>query len=630
VTVALNTGSRGSGRLLVVFGLVFLLVGAGFGVFGLGASVLDWARMRSWAPAPAEVLAANLERHRSDKSTTYRATATYRYQFQGRSYTSGRVGIGTSADNLGDWHQRQHQRLSDALRRHAPVTVWVNPSDPTEAVANRDLRWGLLGFELIFVVVFGGFGGAIVWFGMRRSRPRPAGVDPWLANPAWAQNRIRSDARTGMWVAWGFALIWNALSAPVVFIIPGELAKGNAPAWVMALFPLVGAGLLLYALRHTLQWRRFGLTPLTLTPFPGSLGGQVAGGLDLRLPFRPGLRAHCTLSCLHVYTTGSGKSRRTHERALWQDQQLAHVEPGSRGTRLSFDFRTPPGLPASEDPSGDYHKWTLQVEAQLPGVDLARSYTIPVFDTGEASEAGRAPPPQQAMPVASLPADIVRIRPAAEGTQFFYPLFRSLSVSMGLLAMGALFTGAGAFLFRMRHDQHMPFFFPYVFGGVGALLLLGGLYSLGNSLTVNASRRGASIRRRVFGLTMERFVAREDVEALESTVGWQTSSGGRTRARYRLKLRDIDGRRITVGDSLPGASAAEAVMAQMRDALGLEAPVSGASAPLPLRESAAAPEPAAAQRRAGRRIRWVVRLVSLAVFAYFAWDFLSQFVKAWH
>lgn len=629
MAVALNTGSGGSGRVLVVFGLVFLLIGVGFGVFGVGASVLDWARMRGWTPAPAQVLAANLERHRSDNGSTYRATATYRYQFQGRSYTSHRVGIGTSADNIGDWHQRQHQRLSDALRRHVPVTVWVDPSNPAEAVADRDLRWGLLGFELIFVVVFGGIGGAIVWFGMRLSRPRPTGVDPWLANPAWAQNRIRSGARTGMWVAWGFALIWNVLSAPVMFVIPGELAKGNTLAWFMAMFPVAGAGLLLYAVRRTLQWRRFGPTPLTLTPFPGSLGGQVGGGLDLRLPFRPGLRAHCTLSCLHVYTTGSGKNRSTHERALWQDQQLAHVEPGSHGTRLSFDFRTPPGLPASEEPSGDYHKWTLQVDAQLPGVDLARSYIIPVFDTGESKNARETPPPIQAMPVTSLPANIVRIRPAAEGTQFFYPLFRSLSVSIGLLAMGALFTGAGAFLFHMRHDQHMPFFFPYAFGGVGILLLLSGLYSLGNSLTVNASRRGVGIRRRVFGLSMERFVAREDVEALESTVGWQTTSGGRTRARYRLKLRSIDGRRITVGDSLPGASAAEAVLARMREALGLKP--EAAQPRHPETQVGTAPsEPTPTQKRVASRVRWMVRLVALGLAAYFAWDFFRQFGNVLH
>ena len=85
-----------------------------------------------------------------------------------------------------------------------------------------------------------------------------------------------------MWAAWAFAIFWNAISAVTPFIAYREVVSNdNYIALVALLFPLVGIGLLIWALRRTFEWRRFGPAPVTLDPFPGSIGGHVGGTVDI-------------------------------------------------------------------------------------------------------------------------------------------------------------------------------------------------------------------------------------------------------------------------------------------------------------------------------------------------------------
>jgi hypothetical protein len=65
---------------------------------------------------------------------------------------------------------------------------------------------------------------------------------------------------------------------------------------------LVGLGLLVWAVRQTLAWRCFGMTLLELDPFPGAIGGDIGGLLELRLPYNPRCPFRITLTCLYVYT----------------------------------------------------------------------------------------------------------------------------------------------------------------------------------------------------------------------------------------------------------------------------------------------------------------------------------------
>ena len=84
--------------------------------------------------------------------------------------------------------------------------------------------------------------------------------------------------------------------------------------------------------------------PVTLDPFPGSIGGHVGGTVDINLPFDQNAKFLLTLTNIHRYVSGSGKNRSRQEKARWQDVIVAHAEPGSKGTRLTFRFDVPEGL----------------------------------------------------------------------------------------------------------------------------------------------------------------------------------------------------------------------------------------------------------------------------------------------
>lgn len=613
---------------LLIVGLLFLAVGIGVGVYGIGAGLVQWQAMQGWRPAEAEVMSTKLQRHRdSDGGVTYEVTCRYRYHYQGKSYIGNRVGISESSDNVGRWHQDWHSRLQAALRRGTPITLWVDPEDPTRAILDRELRWGKLGFQLIFVIIFGGAGATVIWFALRRAPTKiPAPADqPWLANPAWRNGQVRSSAHTVLWTSWGVALFWNVMSSPLVFLVPQEVNDGNRLALIGLLFPVVGVGIIVFAIRKALEWRRFGPTALHLVPFPGVVGGNVGGNLELRLPYRASHKFPVSLTCSHLRTYRSSGKTRSSETAVWQDEAQAKVEPGIRGTRVSFNFRVPPDQPGSEERSENYHKWALHIRSELPGIDLDRKFTVPVYKTGQSADhvpATSAPQPDLAT---TLPEGVVQVSHVSSGTRFHYPLFRQLGAAVGMLLVGAMFCGGVSLMIhQLLGDEGIGAvlaLMAIVFGATSAVIVLGGLYMLGNSLTVDIGRRSVVITRRVFGLPFRRYVDQHDIRAVGIAMGLQTSKGSTTIAYYTVKLLLSDGRKVTVGDSLKGASVAEAVKQRISDAVGLrpDASVSAAAETRPALKDLPPEEKA-------KHVMHTIRIVAIGLAILFTAAFLYEFL----
>jgi hypothetical protein len=86
------------------------------------------------------------------------------------------VSISGSADNIGDYQQRLGRRLANAHERNETVTVYVNAADPADSIIDRELRWGLLGFKSIFVLVFGGIGSGLLIYALLSRSDRKSGL----------------------------------------------------------------------------------------------------------------------------------------------------------------------------------------------------------------------------------------------------------------------------------------------------------------------------------------------------------------------------------------------------------------------------------------------------------------------
>ncbi|MEH6592431.1 MAG: DUF3592 domain-containing protein [Halioglobus sp.] len=558
------TMSKKSKRIwpILLFSLPFSGVGIGFLVFSILPSLYDGLQMRTWHEAQANVISSELNSYSGD-STTYEAIGLYDYLVAGEQYAGSRLGISGGADNVGEWHQRISGKLRSARESQNTITIFYNPKDPGEAVVDRSLRWNLLGFKMIFVLVFGGAGvGLLYWAVLDRNKiidTPEAASKPWLGHRDWSSSTIRSDAKATFYVAWIVALFWNVISSPVLFAIPEELRKGNNAILLAGLFPVVGLALIGWAFNVTRRWRALGATPLTLDPYPGSIGGQVAGSIATNIRYSPSHQFPVTLSCIYSYKSGSGKDRKRQENVKWSAEGYAQIEPSSRGSRLLFCFDVPPGLEQSEIKGERYHLWRLNIKSDGTPVNLNRNFELPVFSTAEASQVIRAD--SVGHPLAQEKRDtqidsVMSMRQTSDGLELYFPAGRNIGFNGGITAFGLLFLVAGMGAGYLG----APMILTVIFGLVGGAIALGGLYSLLNSLRVHIDRRGVRSTRSLLGMIISKASApASEIEKLRIHKTGSMTSGAEHKVFHAIRAHLRNGKKITLAESLIGQSAAEEV-----------------------------------------------------------------------
>ncbi|MDH3748947.1 MAG: DUF3592 domain-containing protein [Gammaproteobacteria bacterium] len=565
-----------------IFGTLFALPFFSVGVWmlwSIGATFHSAWQMSAWTPTDARLTTAGYETHRGDDSFTYEAYARYTYSYFGQTFTGDRVSLASGGDNIGDYQQDLGSRLSAAMRRGDTITVWVNPDNPTQSIIDRSIRWGLLGFKSIFLFVFGGVGLGLLIIIWRAPDEKDKTLpqyqqSPWLLNDKWQSASLRSDSKAAMLGAWFFAGIWCLISAPLPFVMYDEIVdKQNYLALVAVLFPIVGIGLLIWAIRRTREWRRFGATPLVLDPFPGSIGGHVGGTIDTNLRFESSNKFMLTLTSLQSYVSGSGDSRSKREKALWQDERLAHIESSPAGTRLTFRFDVPAGLKESDaEQAGDsYHLWRLNVRASLPNADLDREFTLPVYATATESKhiAERSAASSRAEQDAiydQAVRDIVRIQFDGVTKTLIYPMGRNLLSNLAGFFVGSVFAAAGWF---MIFKEGMTIF-GGVFGSVGVLIAITAFYLMLKSLEIRQQGNSIVAIRRWIGIPIrKREMRRSDFSRFEKDSNMQTQSGGKHVMYFKVRGIDRQGNDLILGEGFRGESGADAAIRFLSRELGL-------------------------------------------------------------
>jgi hypothetical protein len=562
---------------MTLFALPFFSVGVWM-LWSIGGAFVDTYQMRDWVPVEAQLLAGGYETHTGDDSYTYEAYAQYSYNFAGQRYIGNRVSIAGGADNVGDYQQATGRRLSNSLARGETITVFVDTENPADAIIDRDIRWALVGFKSIFLFTFGGVGLGLlilVWRAPKekdKSDPKYAS-SPWLLNDDWQSATIRSNSKASMYAIWAFAVFWNLISAPLPFIMYDEVVnKKNTIALVGLLFTAVGLWLITWAIRRTLEWRRFGPTPVVLDPFPGSIGGHVGGTIEIALPFDASHDFEISLTNIHSYVSGSGKNRSRKENAKWQDAIVAHAEPGGTGTRLTFRFDVPDGLNESDgDQDDNYHIWRLAVSAELDGTDLDRSYDIPVYATAQHSRSLSGLAMERAREKQQFVSDrdilkVVQLRNDAGGRRLVYPIGRYIGSALGGFIVGAAFAAVGWWLVTAEGQT----VFGSVFGGVGALVGVFALYMMVNSLEVARDANGIKTTRRILGIPVKRsYLNRNSFVKFKKKSSHKTQQGNKHIVHYTIYAVDIDGDKVVVGEGFKGESQANAAIRLISRELGL-------------------------------------------------------------
>jgi len=398
-----------------------------------------------------------------------------------------------------------------------------------------------------------------------------ADKQPWLDHKNWANNNIASDARKAHWILWGFAIFWNLVTLPLYFQLDDLWQKTQRePLTALALlFPLAGLGLIAAAIQATRQKRVFGETPLIMDPFPGSLGGHVGGAIETRIPFDDKRNFSVGLSCVHSYMSGSGKNRSRSESIRWHSDGICETRSTGHGTKLTFRFTVPGGLPASDiNRGGNYHLWRLRVSADLEGPDFDRSYQIPVFDTGtqlSAIEQGTESHPatvDAAMEGIETVADIL---PVAGGIEARFPAMLRPAQGIFALIFGLSFTGIGIGV----GIAGASLFLAFVFTLVGSLIATYGVYYLGKSLLVSATREGLRSRRFLFGYPLTtRQLSRKNFGGFEIKQGATLQSGNKTTVFYQIFASGSGSKPFPVAERLTSRAEAELLKETYQTYLG--------------------------------------------------------------
>lgn len=565
---------------LVLFALPF--AAAGLAVMFLAAWMLwGWLEARSWVETPARIIEAELEVNSDSDGTTYRAVASYEYSWEGMTHIGRRVSLSPGADNIGRFHQDRQAELSGHQQSGEPFRCFVDPHEPSRSILYREMRWGLFSFMLMFGAVFAGVGLGLIgggFWGQRRGREeeRLSSLHPqapWLWKPEWEEGRIRALGRAGFLMPGIFALFWNLVSLPLLFVLPEEIfEKGNRAALLGLLFPLVGLGLLIWAVRAFVRWRKYGDSVFEMARVPGLIGGKLEGRIVTSVNIEAVSGFELTLSCVHRVTKGSGDSRRTSEEILWQEQQLIErelLDYDPTRTAIPVLFAIPyDNQPSEERSDDDEILWRLEVEAETPGIDYAAQFEVPVFKTADSRadfELEKSPEASYLSPrdpVALLASEGIRkeFQPFG-GYALSFPAARHKGAALGLTAFFAVWTAITVFLAVVD----APLLFPIVFGLFDLLLLWG-------VLDLWLDRRRIEVRpdRLVFsggilGLGKAHEILYSEITGVRPVRGMQVGD----KLYYRIQVATRDGQKHLAVSKLGGLPLARQVVEEMK---GLESP----------------------------------------------------------
>jgi hypothetical protein len=473
----------GSG-CLTLFALI------GLGALGwVGVTFARWNAMQSWVAVPATVLAVDLLQHSGDDSTTYEATATYRYEYQGQLFTGTRVGLREGADNIGNFHEGMHADLEAARERGTPVMAYVDPSEPANAVLNRELRPSVLTLQIVLGLVFAGVGVGLikaVRYGAQKlateqlQQARYPG-EPWRWRADWATGRITSSARGAAYAAIGFAVLWNLVSLPVLVFVPEEIAAGNRLAAIALLFPLVGLGLAAWAVRAWLQLRRFKVATLTIPAGPVVAGGRLKGTVRVGAEVPVANDFRLELACVEerVRGSGSGKNRQRSEQLLWQREwrvprHQCMVMPTL--TTIPVDAAVPRDQPLTDTSLNDDRRtitWRLDVAGECPGPDFWSRFELPVFRLAaapaEPEPAERGAVQRTSLDTNALAAQGIDYACSPEGREtWVFRRGRHKGLALAATAFSAIVGTSAAMLF-VATDA--PIVLPLVFALLDVLLV---------------------------------------------------------------------------------------------------------------------------------------------------------------
>ena len=386
---------------------------------------------------------------------------------------------------------------------------------------------------------------------------------PWLQRPDWAAGRVASGSRKSVILLWLFVLVWCGFSGGFTLaLVPQAVRQGNHVALIALIFPLVGLGVLAYAINTTLAWRTFGRSIFEMAAVPAAPGGTLEGEIQVRTKLQPQHGLHLRLSCLRRATAGSGKNRQTTEKILWEDEKWLKPDlpqTGANATGIPIYFKLPDDQPESTPTAGDGIHWCLEASAKLRGPGFHASFDVPVFKLAEPPEVSEDPTVKYQMSLDEIRQQIHSKIQAAElpdgGKAFVFPAGRNRGYASGATMICLVWTGIVALLVW----KHAPPMLPIIFGVIDLAMLAASFDLWFRRSRVSVAAGEIKIETAWLVFKRQASLKISDAEKFSAEIG---AIAGHS-AYFDLKLRTRDGRELTLAKHLSAKPEADWLVREM-------------------------------------------------------------------
>jgi hypothetical protein len=453
-------------------------------------------------------------------------------------------------------------------------------------------------FETVAAILFGSIfvfiGGGLIYAAVRgnqllrqqAAREEASPLFPWLWRTDWAARRAESLNKRSAAVLWVLAVICNLVTLPFLLGMAQQFARtGNPVVFLLLGFNLIGAILLVAAARASIRRRRFGDTYFEFDTLPFSIGERVRGRIHLQFDTRAEHGVDLRLTCVRKIVSGSGEDSATNQIILWQADQnvpAGALAPGPLGRTIPVDFSIPADSAiTSHDNPKDQILWLLHAQADVPGVDYADDFEIPVFRGAASAETIRGSEssafsgansfgfPESRSDDSGAVAQPARTKVVVGtgygGTEFYFPPFRNPGRALLLLLVTVIWNG----MVYLSYEKQAPVFFLIAFGFCGLLLIVGTLHVTFGSARIIVRSGEILSRTGLIGIGRTRRIQVSDVASIVPVVGAQqgTNSGSQL---YSIRMRLKNGRKITLADEIDSRQEARWIVSQIETLAGLK------------------------------------------------------------
>ncbi|MGH1469562.1 MAG: hypothetical protein ACRBCS_00100 [Cellvibrionaceae bacterium] len=436
---------------------------------------------------------------------------------------------------------------------------------------------------------------------------------PWQSRKGWKTNRISSRGIVPVVILWVVSIIlvivgffiWQKTSLSFVSLTKFEWVKefkGNKWFIPLAVFLLISLLVFVQTLLFTFRYRRFGKVEYVMDPYPGGIGGHVGGNIEIgNLDYHVASESpdafQIILECVYSYVTGTGKNRSRKEKIKWAESGSGKLQRATRGSTLVFRFDVPEGLHESDiKQSGDHYFWRLKINADLPGLDLKRSFNIPVFATGEHSKHVDHDLSAQAdllREKASLEKEkaiqrgqfhltdlgrVAKIKHLGSELSLHFPMFRNkaltvfaliFSLGFGLAVFGINGGMTGGLSFGSTFSL-LKLLFSLPFALVAFFATIAAIYLPFNNLRVTVSRQKIKIIRKLLFIPVYvKTLPITDVSQLIIKKSGSTGQGIHKVEHYKILAVTREHKKVTIAEDINGQDLAEHFKNYLSSTIGI-------------------------------------------------------------